>query len=382
MAVVEFQNVSKTFMDPRKGAVSAVHDFSLTVASGELLVLLGPSGSGKTTMLRLLAGLETPTSGTIAIDGHVVNCLEPKQRNVAMVFQHHALYPHLTVFENLAFGLRLRRVPWREIELQVRAAAAALGRTALLDRLPEALSGGERQRVAVGRALVRRPRVYLFDEPLSSLDATLRLHLRTELKRLQFQLGTTTLYVTHDQAEAMTMAHRLAVMQDGHLEQVGEPLDVYHHPRNLFVAGFVGSPPMNLFPGVVTVATGLTRFQPTVPNHGPTTRDAGWLLCPDHQPHLHAHGSDALLLGLRPEAILPASLQPGGPGRELASLAVQVVEPLGGECLIHGLIGTLAATARWPCGSRLPKPGEALPVCLDLAQAHYFDPDTGIALSR
>jgi len=379
MARVVFDKVSKVFIGPKKELVQAVQDLSLTVADGELLVLLGPSGSGKTTSLRLLAGLERATSGSIAIDGQIVNHLEPKQREIAMVFQHYALYPHLTAFENIAFGLKLRKMPPAEIDRRVRGAAAAVGLTALLDRLPQALSGGERQRVAVGRALVRQPRVFLFDEPLANLDARLRLQMRIELKRLQASLGATTLYVTHDQVEAMTMGQRLAVMNDGRIQQVGAPLEIYHQPTNLFVAGFVGSPPMNFVRGVIQTSGGRLRFCPTPDGASTEATDSGWRLGAAHQSRLAAQIGKTVVLGFRPEAVAPVGsteIRPDGPELRLVA---QVVEPLGGDCFVHGLLGGVAAVARWPSGG-LPVPGQALAVWLDFAHAHYFDPATGLAL--
>jgi multiple sugar transport system ATP-binding protein len=382
MALVVFENVSKVFSDRKRGTVPAVKEFSLTIANGELMTLLGPSGSGKTTVLRLLAGLEQANSGTISIDGRIINDLPPRERDVAMVFQDYALYPHLTAFENIALPLKLRRLPPEDIDRRVRAASAAIGLTSLLDRLPEALSGGERQRVAVGRALVRQPKVFLLDEPLSNLDATLRLRLRVELKRLQAHLGATMLYVTHDQVEAMTMGHRLAVLRDGQIQQVGEPLEVYHRPANLFVAGFVGSPPMNLIRGLIQAEAGGIRFSCSELGEGGDVTGPGWGIGGAQAPALALLVGKPVILGLRPEAIKAGESH--GPGHSLPclglSLTVHVVDPLGGESLVHGSIGRVGVTVRWPT-DRLPVPSQSLPVWIDFGQARYFDPATGLAIA-
>src|SRR5437867_7235335 len=247
MAQVVLDHVTKVFDDQ----VMAVDDLTLTVGDGEFIILVGPSGCGKTTALRMLAGLEKLTSGRIAIDGRVINDVSPRDRDIAMVFQNYALYPHMTVFRNLAFGLRQRKVPSREIDRRVHEVSEILGLDELLKRRPAQLSGGQRQRVAMGRALVREPKAFLLDEPLSNLDAKLRVQMRAELKRLHQRLGVTTIYVTHDQVEAMTLGDRIAVMNAGRVQQIGRPQEVYRHPANLFVAGFIGSPPMNLLRGSV-----------------------------------------------------------------------------------------------------------------------------------
>src|SRR5919199_453908 len=257
MPAVAFEHVSKRF-----GETTVVEDFDLEVAEGELLVLVGGSGSGKSTILRMLAGLETVTTGTIRIGGRDVTALPPRERDVAMVFQDYALYPHLTVRENLALGLRLRRMPRPEIERRVAWAAGMLGLERLLDRKPKQLSGGQRQRVAMGRAMVREPSVFLFDEPLSNLDAKLRGQMRAEITRLQRRLGTTTLYVTHDQTEAMTLGDRVCVLRKGRIQQVASPRELYEQPVNLFVAGFIGSPPMNFLPATLEGTRLNTPFGP------------------------------------------------------------------------------------------------------------------------
>src|SRR5438477_2567831 len=249
MARIVLDKVSKIFKGPKGEEVRAVNNVSLTIENQEFLVLVGPSGCGKSTTLRMMAGLEEVSRGTISIDGKIVNDVEPKNRDVAMVFQNYALYPHMTVYENMAFGLKLRKYPKAEIEKRVRETAEVLGISALLDRLPKALSGGQRQRVAVGRAIVRQPKAFLFDEPLSNLDAMMRVQMRMEILKLRARLATTTVYVTHDQVEAMTMGDRIAVMKEGVVQQVADPIRLYNHPANLFVGGFIGTPPMNFFRG-------------------------------------------------------------------------------------------------------------------------------------
>ena len=326
MAEVRFEHVGKTYV---RGEPAAVEDFDLTVRDGEFLVLVGPSGCGKSTSLRMVAGLELPTVGRISIGGRDVTRLPPKDRDIAMVFQNYALYPHMTVEENLSFALRLRRFPKDEIARRVTAAAAALGLTEYLGRLPKALSGGQRQRVALGRAIVREPAVFLFDEPLSNLDAKMRVEMRAEIIRLHQRLGATMIYVTHDQTEAMTMGERIVVMSRGRIQQVAPPLEVYERPANPFVAGFIGTPPMNLFP--------------------PGTLDA------------------AKTVGLRPEQL---RLVPAAD----AAHRVDFVEPLGSETLVHVLYGAgrLPVIVRVPGFSRL-RPGDAVRLEFDRAKAVEFD---------
>jgi len=363
MAHVELKNLSKVF----PGGVQAVHDVSLAVDDGEFMVLVGPSGCGKSTVLRLIAGLEQPSEGTILIDGRVVNRVAPRDRDIAMVFQTYALYPHMTAYDNLAFGLKLRRFPRREIRARVREAAEILGITPLLRRKPRELSGGERQRVAVGRAIVRQPKVFLFDEPLSNLDARLRVEMRAELIALQQRIGTTMVYVTHDQVEAMTMGRRIAVMQGGRLLQVADPLTLYHRPANLAVARFIGTPPMNVLRGALKregegllFAAGLLRA--VVP--------------PEAAARLSARAGGAVALGLRPEDIScrPAAGASGVPAR------VRLVEPMGSETWVHLEAGEVRLVARTD-GDTCPRPGDRIAIALDLRRACFFDPDTGDALT-
>jgi multiple sugar transport system ATP-binding protein len=373
MGRLDLENVGKVYRGRKGEAVAAVAGLTLEVAQGELLVLVGPSGCGKTTTLRLVAGLEQPSSGTIRIDGRAVNAVEPQDRGVAMVFQHGALYPHMTVYENLAFGLKLRGGTRAEVDGRVREAAGLLGLAGVLERLPQALSGGQRQRVALGRALVRRPRVFLLDEPLANLDGPLRLQLRVELKRLHARLGATMLHVTHDQVEAMSLGHRLALMRDGVLQQAGPPLELYRRPANLFVATFLGSPPMNLFRG--TVASGSTGPVVRVDGFGGRGLSLpGWVAQGDG---LGVRPGSVVVLGVRPEEIRPVAV-PGAEGIEVAA-RVLAVEPTGPDSHVHFESGGVGFVARWPVAG-CPAPGEAVRVWLDLGGAHWFEASTGRAL--
>ncbi len=313
MARVAFEGVTKVYPGP----VVAVDDLTLEVGDGEFLILVGPSGCGKSTALRMVAGLERIGDGTIAIGDRVVNDVPPKDRDVAMVFQNYALYPHMTVEKNLGFGLRRRRTPREEVRLRVDEVSRMLGLNDLLRRRPGQLSGGQRQRVAMGRALVREPEVFLLDEPLSNLDAKLRVQMRSELKRLHERVGVTTIYVTHDQVEAITLGERIAVLSEGVLQQVGPPQDVYDHPANVFVAGFIGSPPMNLLKGTAShgrVAVGDVELED--------------VRAPDGE----------VLVGIRPEGLRPVGKEHLGPVFEVS---VDVVEPLGDEVLVHGSVAAL-----------------------------------------
>jgi multiple sugar transport system ATP-binding protein len=336
MAEVTYENVTKTF----DGTV-AVNDLSLEVAEGEFIVLVGPSGCGKSTALRMLAGLERVDSGRILIGDRVVNNLAPAARDVAMVFQSYALYPHMTVYDNLAFALRNQRVPRKEIEERVQRAAEILQLSQLLKRKPKQLSGGQRQRVALGRAIVREPVVFLMDEPLSNLDAKLRLETRGEILKLQRRLGTTTVYVTHDQVEAMTMGDRIAVLRDGVLQQVGTPSELYESPRNVFVAGFIGAPAMNFLPG------GL------VPGFGGTGQIAGF----------------------RPE-----HLRVGGDGVRLPA-KVDVVEYLGDELLAHLTVADRLLVAKLPVEQRVAQ-GDELELSVQPERIVLFDAETELAAGR
>jgi sn-glycerol 3-phosphate transport system ATP-binding protein len=394
MARVALQNVTKRF----PGGACALDDLSLEIADGEFLILVGPSGCGKTTALRLIAGLEKATSGTIMIGDTTVNGVSPRDRDIAMVFQNYALYPHMTVYRNLGFGLRERRTPKREVDRRVREISTVLGLDDLLKRRPAQLSGGQRQRVAMGRALVREPKVFLLDEPLSNLDAKLRVQMRAELKRLHAKLGITTIYVTHDQIEAMTLADRIVVMSAGQALQIGTPQEVFSRPANLFVAGFIGSPAMNLLRGKASargsaeseITAGELRFtRPGVPD-------------------------GEVVVGIRPECLAPApagAARPARPAQPALSahrtqpaqptldLEVDLVEPLGEQALVHGTVTGTAAhsgaeeerailaepssrapvTAVFPAAG-LPGSGDRVPVRVDPERIYLFDAATGEAI--
>ena len=358
MAQVELERVSKSFPGVHRGEiVDAVRDVSFTVNDRELVVLVGPSGCGKSTTLRLIAGLEDLTDGTIKIDGRVVNNVHPKDRDIAMVFQNFALYPHMTVFENIAFPLKLRKVKKPERRERVLEVAEMLELTDLLERKPEALSGGQRQRVAVGRAIVRKPKVFLFDEPLSNLDAKMRVQMRMEISRLHRQLDATMIYVTHDQVEAMTMGDRIVVMNKGEVCQVADPMTLYREPDNLFTAGFIGSPPMNLLRGRLEKNDGTLQL---------IAADAKLALETSACSSAEQHVGNEIILGIRPEHV---GISPEGP----INGTIQLVEPLGAETLVH------LDTPFGPVISRCPahttfKPGESAAATLDQSHSRLFDP--------
>ncbi len=345
MADVRFDSVAK-----RYGEVSVIEDLNLHIRDHELMVLVGPSGCGKSTALRMIAGLEDISAGTIAIGERVVNTLAPKDRDIAMVFQSYALYPHMTVRENLEFGLKMRGVARSEMQKRVDDAAQILGITHLLDRKPRDLSGGQRQRVAVGRAIVRQPAVFLFDEPLSNLDAKLRVQTRAEITKLQQSLGTTSVYVTHDQVEAMTMGQRITVLRDGKIQQVGTPQEVYEHPANVFVATFIGTPPMNLVHAMVTggMLEASSFALPIAARYRATLKDG-----------------QRVTLGIRPEHVERAS-----PGNVTAT--VDVVEPIGHESIVYASAGDERLVAIFD-PALTPKPGEAIPLAIDVERVHVFD---------
>src|SRR3982750_1510542 len=322
MAQVSLRKVVKRFDD-----TEAVRGIDLEIADKEFVVLVGPSGCGKTTTLRMIAGLEDITDGEIAVDGDVVNDVPPKDRDMAMVFQNYALYPHMTVYQNMSFGLRLKKYPKEEIEKRVQEAARILDITELLDRKPRQLSGGQRQRVAMGRAIVRNPKVFLFDEPLSNLDAKLRVQMRTEIKRVHQKVKTTTVYVTHDQGEAMTLADRVVVMNHGRIEQIGTPQELYHRPTTRFVAGFIGSPAMNFMRCRLEDVAGKLHIR--------LTDRISFPLPPERAArYQNVARSEKLLLGLRPEHITEASAH-AEPGVENMEVVLDVIEPMGMETLIY-----------------------------------------------
>jgi sn-glycerol 3-phosphate transport system ATP-binding protein len=346
MASIDVESVGKVYT----GGVRAVSDVRINIADGEFIVLVGPSGCGKSTLLRMIAGLETISEGEVKIGSRVVNNIEPADRDIAMVFQNYALYPHMSVYDNLAYGLRNRKTPKAEIDTRVAEAARMLQLEPYLERKPKALSGGQRQRVAMGRAIVRKPAVFLFDEPLSNLDAKLRVSMRGEIKRLQRRLGTTSIYVTHDQLEAMTLADRLVVLNGGKIEQIGAPLDVYHTPASTFVASFIGSPAMNLLKGELhgdklAVGPSLLDLAGNAPTSGPVT------------------------VGVRAE-----DLRLAGPGEPALPMAVEYTEELGSQRLVHGLLGDQPLTA-------VVSPETAMTPELRFAvspgKLHFFAHDTG-----
>jgi multiple sugar transport system ATP-binding protein len=340
----------------------AVDDASFDIADGELLVLVGPSGCGKTTLLRMIAGLETISSGTLSIGGQVVNDVAPKDRDIAMVFQNYALYPHMTVAENLGFGLRLRGKQADDIERRIRDAARLLELEDRLDAVPAALSGGQRQRVALGRALVREPKVFLLDEPLSNLDAKLRLSMRVEIARLHRQLGTTTIYVTHDQVEAMTLGQRIVVLDGGKIQQIDTPMNLYNKPANLFVAGFLGSPAMNLLRGTLQQEDGWQLVMPhaTVPLGALDTRATAL------KPRLGRN----IVVGIRPEDLQPTT--------HAATLIanVEVVEPIGNEVFLNLRFGDQSLVSR-VVPSQHVTPGSQLSFDIDIECIHFFDSENG-----
>ncbi len=338
MATLTMEAVRKSY-----GGREVVHGFTCAVADGELVVVVGPSGCGKSTLLRMVAGLEPVTSGTLSIDGRVVNAVEPKDRDIAMVFQNYALYPHMSVYANMAYGLKMRRMGRAEIRERVERAAGILQLQDLLCRKPRQLSGGQRQRVAMGRAIVRDPKIFLFDEPLSNLDAKLRVQMRVEIKQLQQELGTTSLYVTHDQVEAMTL---------GAADQIGPPLALYERPATAFVAGFIGSPAMNLLDGRIAEG-GVAIDGALLPADGP--REPG----------------RSVIVGLRPEHI---EFAPGGP----MSVKIELLERLGADTILHGRLGERGPTvaARVP-GTMDPGPGSILSFAIRPERIHLFDPDSG-----
>ena len=344
----------------------AVRGVDLEIPAGEFAVLVGPSGCGKSTLLRTIAGLEEANAGEIAIGGRVVNELRPKDRDIAMVFQNYALYPYLTVYENVAFGLRARKSPQAEIERRVKRAADMLGIGALLGRYPRQLSGGQRQRVAIGRAIVRDARLFLFDEPLSNLDAQLRDEMRSELKRLHGELGKTFMYVTHDQIEAMTLADRIVVLRDGRIEQQGSPLDLFERPQTKFVAGFIGSPQMNFIPCEI-VANGASASL--------RLADGRSLPLPPERAPAAASGRRAALLGLRPTHIERAAAGPPRPGMARAEVTVDLIQPTGARSFVSFRLGGAEVTAEVGAHD-VTRPGEAMAVDLDLRRAALIDPET------
>jgi multiple sugar transport system ATP-binding protein len=400
VGAVTFEGVGKVYADGTR----AVSGMDLEIRDGEFMVLVGPSGCGKTTALRMVAGLESISEGTLRIGERVVNHVPARDRDIAMVFQSYALYPHLTVYDNIAFGLRLRKAPKAEIDKRVREAAHILGLTEFLERKPRALSGGQRQRVAMGRAIVRQPQAYLMDEPLSNLDAKLRVHMRAEIASLQNELGVTTIYVTHDQVEAMTMGDRVAVMRKGELQQVAPPQQLYERPVNLFVGGFIGSPAMNMVEATISRSNGKLALQ--IGEHELALRDE--LIA--YRPKLEDYVGKRLVVGVRPENLEDAALEPETPEDQRLRGVVVLREPLGSEIVAHftvsappaltedvrelardvGQESSVQAAAaegenetvmvgRFGPRSRISN-GETIDVAVETGAMHFFDLETGLGI--
>jgi multiple sugar transport system ATP-binding protein len=395
VAGVTFEDVAKIYPDGTR----AVNDFDLGIEDGEFMVLVGPSGCGKTTALRMVAGLEDISEGVVKIGERVVNHVPPRDRDIAMVFQSYALYPHLTVYDNIAFGLKLKKVPKDETERRVQDAARILGLEGFLDRKPRALSGGQRQRVAMGRAIVRQPQAFLMDEPLSNLDAKLRVQMRAEISQLQHDLGTTTIYVTHDQVEAMTMGDRVAVMRKGELQQVAPPQELYDRPVNLFVGGFIGSPAMNM------VEATLERSNGNLSAVLGSQRIALGEETLSQRPSLQGFSGKPVILGIRPEDLEDVSLAPDVPPDRRLSGEVSLREALGSEIMVHFAIDAtpaiteevreLARDVGEDAGRRRSdmttvvgrfgarsgvRVGEPADVAVDTRALHFFDPETGLGI--
>ena len=365
MASVTYDHVTKRF-----GEVTAINDLNISVADKEFLVLVGPSGCGKSTALRMLAGLEEISGGEIRIGERIVNDVAPKDRDIAMVFQSYALYPHMSVYDNMAFGLKLRKMPKAEIDGRVKKAADILGIGQLLNRKPKQLSGGQRQRVAVGRAIVRNPAVFLFDEPLSNLDAKLRVQTRAEISKLHLQLGTTFIYVTHDQVEAMTMASRIAVMKDGILQQIDTPQNLYDHPDNIFVAGFIGSPSMNFFDARLKADNGRTVVDCGVFHVAvPEGKDGPY----------KGHVGKDVMLGIRPEDVHDPAFAPPGIHQAPVDAKVDVTELMGNEVFLYLVVGDKNFVGRVDPRSKA-RIGDKLQVALNLDNMHLFDKATERAI--
>ena len=362
MARVQLKNINKVF----PGGVNAIKSVSIDIEDREFLVLVGPSGCGKSTTLRVVAGLEQATSGEVYIGDRLVNDVPPKDRNIAMVFQNYALYPHMDVFDNMAFGLRLRKYPRAEIKERVLEAASMLGIDDLLRRKPKELSGGQRQRVAVGRAIVRKPHVFLFDEPLSNLDAKLRIQMRTEINKLHIRLQTTMVYVTHDQVEAMTLGNRIAVMKDGYIQQIADPLTVYDKPVNKFVAGFIGMPPMNFIEGKIIKKADKLFF------------DEGKFqvkIVEQMMPALRGYTGKAIIFGIRCEDIYDKLFVTEAPPENTITASVEVIEPMGSEVHLYLTTGLHSFIAKVG-GHAKPVINQDMDLVFDMSKVHFFDKAT------
>jgi len=366
MAKVVLKNITKVY----PGNVKAVDSVNIEIKDREFVVLVGPSGCGKSTTLRMIAGLEDITSGELYIGDRLVNDVPPKDRNIAMVFQNYALYPHMTVYENMAFGLKLRKYPKSQIDMRVKEAAQILGITDLLDRKPKALSGGQRQRVAVGRAIVRKPDVFLFDEPLSNLDAKLRVQMRTEINKLHTRLQATMIYVTHDQVEAMTMGERIVVMKDGVIQQIADPITLYNKPNNLFVAGFIGTPPMNFMEVLLTYENGAYWL------------DEGKIkvrLPRNYEDYVKPYENKKVILGVRPEDIYDKLYFTGSKEDNVIKVTIEVIEPLGSETLLYATTAKNQLTCKVASRNR-SEVNQDIEMVIDMSKIHLFDVDTQRAI--
>ncbi len=363
MAEVKLVNVSKVY----DGGNVAAKDINIEIHDKEFVVLVGPSGCGKSTTLRMIAGLEEITEGELYIDNKLVNDVSPKDRDIAMVFQNYALYPHMTVFDNMAFGLKLRKFDKDEIKKRVNDAAKILGLEEYLERKPKALSGGQRQRVAVGRAIVRKPKVFLFDEPLSNLDAKLRVQMRTEISKLHLKLEATMIYVTHDQTEAMTMGDRIVIMKDGVIFQIDTPLNLYNYPLNKFVAGFIGSPSMNFVSGIIQLDNGLMFVS--------DSKEFILHLNDTYGEQLKNYTNKKIWLGIRPEDIYDAETSNNQESYQKAEVMIEVVEPMGNEIFLYFPIDNTQFTARISAREK-PEPGMNRNLYFDSSKLHFFDYET------
>ncbi len=368
MSDIQLKNINKVYPN----GFQAVKDFNLDIKDKEFIIFVGPSGCGKSTTLRMIAGLEEISSGELLIDGTLMNDVEPKDRDIAMVFQNYALYPHMTVYDNMAFGLKLRKVPKDEIDAKVREAAKILDLEKLLDRKPKALSGGQRQRVAMGRAIVRNPKVFLMDEPLSNLDAKLRVQMRTEISKLHDSLGATMIYVTHDQTEAMTLGTRIVVMKDGVVQQIDTPENLYKNPCNLFVAGFIGSPQMNFLDGALsadcsTITVDCTTLKVPV-SKAKILADAGY-------------GSKIVTLGIRPEDIHDSQIAVDVQADSTIEATISVYELLGAEVYLYFDFAGSQVTARVNPRTTA-RGGDTIKFALDMEKAHFFDKDTEVSIAN
>jgi multiple sugar transport system ATP-binding protein len=372
MAEVSLKNLVKIYPASGKNAAfKAVKEINLDIKDREFMVLVGPSGCGKSTTLRMIAGLEEITDGEISIANRVVNDIQPKNRDIAMVFQNYALYPHMTVFDNMAFGLKLQKRPKEEISRRVQEAADILGIESMLERKPKALSGGQRQRVAVGRAIVRNPKVFLFDEPLSNLDAKMRVSMRTEISKLHARLGATMIYVTHDQVEAMTMGDRICVMKDGNIMQVAEPLELYNFPENMFVAGFIGSPPMNFFHGSLLSENGGVWFVEDNTKGTPVK-----IRLDDRLAKAGAnHVGKKIVYGIRPEDIADAITVADAQPDYCANAKVEVSEPMGAETYLYMDSGAESFIAKVHSGDKYDI-NQTVKLHFNMEKAHLFDPES------